>query len=138
MRNLTRGLFAGMLIAGLAGNPALPADKSSGKAVQGEEASIPFVDHGNVRDWQADGRDGLWLQDNHRQWYYAKTLGPCIGLDFAWAIKLDARPGNSFDRFGSIILPGEHGRCALQSLTHSKAPPKRQKKPAKPEAAETN
>ncbi|MGC4029501.1 MAG: DUF6491 family protein [Steroidobacteraceae bacterium] len=135
MSRLTPGLLAGLLATGLAATPAFAADAAASQKGRpiGQEASIPFVQHGGVRDWEADGRNGLWLQDSTRQWYYAKTLGPCIGLDFAWSIALDSGHGaGPFDRFSSIILPDHQGRCALTSLTYSKAPPKRQKKPAKP------
>jgi hypothetical protein len=87
------------------------------------EVSIPFPNH-SIRDWQADKREGLWIQDQHRRWYYAKTMGPCFGLDFAWNIGFDTRHGSSFDRFSSIVVPRE-GRCAVQSLTRSDGPPKK-------------
>jgi len=91
-----------------------------------EQASIPFVDHGGIRDWHADRDRGLWVQDIHRDWYYAKLLGPCIGLDFANAIGFVTRPPGSFDRFSTIIVPRE-GSCPVVSFVHSDGPPAKEK-----------
>jgi hypothetical protein len=88
------------------------------------KASIPFANHGGIRDWKADRDQGLWVQDIHRQWYYAKLMGPCIGLNFAQTIGFDTHPLGRFDQFSSIYVPGGGGgRCAVQSFTLSGAPP---------------
>ena len=91
------------------------------------EPSIPFANHGGIRDWAADGDRGLWVQDLHRQWYYAKLMAPCIGLNFAQRIGFDTHPHDRFDHFSSIIVPGT-GRCALESLRTSATPPSKQSK----------
>lgn len=93
------------------------------------EASIPFVDHGGIRDWRADRDRGLWVQDVHRNWYYAKLLGPCIGLDFATAIGFVTRPPGSFDRFSTIIVPRE-GSCRVVNFVRSDGPPPKDKRAA--------
>jgi len=85
------------------------------------EASIPFANHGGIRDWEADKDQGLWVQDVHRQWYYAKLMGPCIGLNFAQRIGFDTHPLGRFDKFSSIVVPGT-GRCTVQSFTASAGP----------------
>jgi hypothetical protein len=87
-------------------------------------AYIPFANHGGIRDWKADRDQGLWVQDTHRKWYYAKLMGPCIGLNFAETIAFDTHPLGRFDQFSSIYVPGAGGgRCAVQSFTVSGAPP---------------
>jgi Family of unknown function (DUF6491) len=122
MQKLRIAITAGLM--GLCvGVTAMGADKPDLTA----QASIPFVNHGGIRDWQADKRDGLWIQDNRRQWYYAKVMGPCIGLDYAWTIAFDTRPLGTLDRFSSIIVPHEQ-RCPIQSLIRSDAPPPKVKK----------
>jgi hypothetical protein len=85
------------------------------------EASIPFANRGGIFDWHADKDRGLWVQDVHRNWYYAKFMGPCIGLDFANSIGFDTRPLGNFDRFSSVFVPGT-GRCTVQSFTVSESP----------------
>jgi uncharacterized protein DUF6491 len=106
----------GTALLGIAG-PSLATAPS-------QQASIPFVNFGGIRDWQADEDRGLWIQDAHRNWYYAKLMGPCFGLNFATTIGFDARPMDTFDRFSAIIVPRE-GRCMVQSLTPSAGPSER-------------
>jgi hypothetical protein len=62
----------------------------------------------------------------HRQWYYAGLMGPCVGLDFAYAIGFDVRPLDTLDRFGAVIVPG-WGRCNFSSFSASDGPPGRHK-----------
>ena len=96
--------------------------------LQKEEASIPFarMDQ-SIYDWQANGQDGLWIQDVHRDWYYATTLGPCFGLDWAVAIGIEQR-GSQLDKYGTIIVPREKSRCPLSSFVRSDlAPPSKKK-----------
>lgn len=84
-------------------------------------ASIPFANRGGIRDWAADRDRGLWVQDVHRNWYYAKLMGPCIGLNFAHAVGFDTGPMGTLDRFSAIVVPGT-GRCVVQSFTPSDGP----------------
>jgi hypothetical protein len=93
------------------------------------QASIPFVNHGGIRHWETDGNRGVWIQDIHRNWYYAMLMGPCFGLNFATRLGFDAGPSGEFDRFSSIVVPRE-GRCAVQSFVESDGPPRKQKPPA--------
>jgi hypothetical protein len=88
------------------------------------QASIPFADHGGIWNWQADGDKGLWVQSNNRKWYYAKFMGPCIGLDFANSVGFDTRPMGTFDRFSAVVVP-RWGKCHLQSLELSEGPPRK-------------
>lgn len=98
----------------------------SASAATPREASIPFVDSGSIRDWRAVGRDTLYVQDVHRNWYRAELMGPCIDLNFANTIGFDASGTNRFDRYSSIVVRGQ--RCPLQSLVASAPPPKKAKK----------
>jgi len=132
MKTLRIALSAGLLALGAATSlPILAAEGATPlPAAPAVQASIPFVDHNSIRDWQADGKDGLWVQDQRRNWYYAKLLGPCIGLDFAITIGFDTGPSNQLDKFGSIVVPRE-GRCQITSFTRSDAPPPSVKKKKK-------
>jgi hypothetical protein len=109
------------LVAGLAGTVA-----AEDKTPVAPQVSISFVGMGSINDWRADKRQGLWVQDVHRQWYYATTMGPCLGLDFAQTIGFETRTGGTLDRFSSIVVPHE-GRCPLNSLVRSEPPPKKAK-----------
>jgi hypothetical protein len=103
--------------AGDAAKPAEPAGLDS------KEASIPFASQREaIRTWQADGDQGLWIQDSRKQWYYAKTFAPCFGLPFAIQIGFRNRAMNRLNRDSEIIVPNE-SRCPLSSLKKSGPPP---------------
>jgi hypothetical protein len=92
--------------------------------LQKEEASIPFINlDSTIRSWQADGQQGLWIQDQRKQWYYATTFGRCEGLEFAPRLGFRAGTLNTLDRYSEVVVP-HYGRCPLRSLTRSDAPPK--------------
>ena len=86
----------------------------------GPQASIPFANHGNIRDFHAVNDDTVYLQARNRQWYRADLIGPCFGLPYAVGIGIDARPMGTLDRFGTIIVDGE--RCKIGSLTPAESP----------------
>jgi hypothetical protein len=111
-------MFLGATLLTLAG---IAAASTPAAAPAAPAASIPFANHGGIRDWQADKDRGVWVQDVHRNWYYAKLMGPCIGLDFANSIGFDTHPLGTFDRFSAIVVPGT-GRCTVQSFTASEGP----------------
>ena len=115
-------LALGALLAAFGSTVVCAAEGAS--ASTAPEASIPFVQHGGIRNWRADHNRGLWIQDTHRRWYYAKLISPCFGLNFATSIGFDTRRFGTFDRFSDIVVPRE-GRCRVQSLTASDGPPRK-------------
>lgn len=121
MKIFTAFLAAPMLMAGSTA-PAAPMAQKSATA----EASIPFVNHGGVWNWQADGSRGVYVQDQHRRWYYAKLMGNCFDLPFANAVGFETRGIDTLDRFGTVIVRGQ--RCPITSFTHSDGPPAKAKK----------
>jgi hypothetical protein len=116
-------LAAPLLMAGavVSAAPMEPA-----KASSGTEASIPFVNHGGVWNWQADGSRGLYVQDQHRRWYYAKLMSNCYDLPFANAVGFETRGIDTLDKFGTVVVRGQ--RCPITSFTHSDGPPVKAKK----------
>ncbi|MBL0924930.1 MAG: hypothetical protein IBJ12_10760 [Sphingomonadaceae bacterium] len=86
----------------------------------GVEARIVFPNHGTIRNFEADGNDGLWLEDHQRRWYYAELLGPCHDLNFANAIGFDTGGSSQFDKFSAVIVRGQ--KCQLTSLVTSEKP----------------
>jgi hypothetical protein len=101
----------------------------------GVEAEIPFAHFDAIRNFEADGDDGIWLEDRQRRWYYATLLGPCTNLNFVQAIGYDTRGTTTFDKFSTIIVEGQ--RCAISSLvTADKPKPWRERMKAKKAAAE--
>lgn len=86
----------------------------------GVEAKIVFPNQGAIRNFEADGNDGIWLEDRQRRWYYADFVGGCQELNFAQAIGFDTRGSPSFDKFSTIIVAGE--RCPIASLVTANKP----------------
>jgi hypothetical protein len=121
--HIQAGLLASLVASSLA-SAATPTESAAPVA----EASIPFINLRSIRDWQADKREGIWIQDTRKQWYYAKLMGPCIGLDFALSVGFDTHGSGTLDRFSRVIVPDED-RCPITSLTRSDGPPPKKKKP---------
>jgi hypothetical protein len=92
-------------------------------------AEIPFANHGGIRNWTADRDKGLWVQALNKQWYYATFMGNCMGLNFANSLAFDTSPLGTFDRWSTVIVPGQQ-RCAIQSLVPSDGPPVAKKEKA--------
>lgn len=110
-------------VAALLALGATALQAGEGAPLKGAEASIPFVNQtSSIRSWEADGVDGIWVQDARRDWYYAKLIGPCHGLDFAMRVGFQTRTSSTLDRFANIVVP-DHGNCAIQSFTKSEGPP---------------
>lgn len=121
---LALGFLAGCSTTGTGG----PTYNATG--LTSEETSIPFARmDSSIYDWQADGQWGLWIQDGRRDWYYAKLLGPCYGLDWANAIGIEPR-GSQLDKFGWVLVPRERSRCQFTSFQRSDPPPPKGKKKA--------
>src|SRR5215470_6682460 len=128
-------MTAAGIVAALSLSTALTTDALADEQAEhsgSNDVSIPFANHGGIRDWRADSDRGLWIQDSFGKWYYATVMSPCIGLNFAQRIGFDTRPMGSFDKFSYIVVPRE-GRCAVQSLRASGAPPSKHDKAQKAE-----
>lgn len=100
----------------------------------GVEASIAFPSHGAIRNFEADGDDGIWLEDIRHRWYYGKFIGPCRGLPFVQAIGFDTRGSAQFDRFAKIVVDGQ--QCQLESLVTADKPLPRKEREKIRKAAE--
>lgn len=108
-------LMAAGSFQALAGSPKSPGD-----------ASIPFVNHGGIRDWQAPDDHTLYIQANNGAWYRADLLNTCQDLQFATRIGFDGGPSDTFDRFSKIVVRGQN--CQVSSLTKIEgAPPTKAK-----------
>lgn len=115
------GLFAAFALVVSA--PAYAAQPKDAK-----EASVPFVNHGNIDDFRADGDQAVYLRVNGFDWYYARLMGPCVQLPFAERIGVETQGTDTLDHFATLIVGGQ--RCPLASLVKSAAPPTK-KKPGK-------
>lgn len=86
----------------------------------GVDASIVFPNYGAIRNFEADGNDGIWIEDQQRRWYYGEIMGGCQGLNFATGIGFDAGGSSRFDKFSKIIVDGD--TCHLSSFVTSEKP----------------
>ena len=90
--------------------------------------SIPFSERGNIYDWRADGRAGIYIESEDRKWFHATFMAPCENLPFTEHVGFHTTPPLPIDKFDSIEVRGE--MCAFQSLEEVAGPPG--VKPAKP------
>jgi hypothetical protein len=105
--------IAPLLALGLIATPALAAEDSH--AAKQEQASIPFVHLGGIRDWQmGNDRETIYVQDRHRDWYKATLMYPSTDLPYEWAIGFDTGTLGKLDRFSSVVIG--HQKIPLKSL----------------------
>ena len=105
----------------------------------GVETGITFPSDSTIRNWRADGENGIWIQDRSKNWYYGTFATRCRDVDFAQAIGVDTRGAGRLDRFATILVRGE--RCPLISFVSSAPPPTKAELKAKREvekAAKSN
>lgn len=119
MKSLILAAAAALTLAG-GGAQAAPSSE-----LREPQASIPFVNHGGIRNWQATDSRTLFVQDSRRQWYRATLFSPCFDLPFAIAIGFETRGIDRFDKFSTVRVGRD--RCQVSSLTPSDAPPSRAK-----------
>ena len=126
------------LAGALATHPgAIAAAEAAATAAGPREASIPFAAENGVRNWQADGEKGLWVQSNSGAWFYGAFTFPCSGLQFRESLGFKFSPGGALDRW-SEVHTREAGRCLFKSFESSAGPPVKAKKasPQKPQKAD--
>ena len=86
----------------------------------GVESRIVFPNYGAIRNFEADGNEGIWLEDSQRRWYYAELSGGCQDLNFAQTIGFDTGGSSNLDKFSSIIVKG--WKCPITSLVTAEKP----------------
>ncbi len=118
-------ILSSLALAALMSVTPTLAQTSSGEmpAVK-EEVSIPFAQFGGIDDWRADGTKALYLKGRrNNDWYYAKLMSTCQGLNFANTIGFRNEATGNFDKFSAIIVDGQP--CQITSLVKSEKPPKK-------------
>jgi hypothetical protein len=120
-RNLLAAVAA--LATLLQGCANLETTSPSGVNLSKEETAIPFANlRQPVHSWQADGLEGMWIEGQDHDWYYAKFAGPCHGVDRSIRLGFDTGASDKLDRFSYVIVPEENQRCPIQSFTASDPP----------------
>lgn len=83
-------------------------------------SALHFADLGGIRNFQADGDRGIYIEGRNRQWYHAEFFAPCIELRFHESVGFVIEPYGDLDKFSSIIVGGE--RCYFKSFERSEGP----------------
>jgi len=121
-------LFAAALLLALA---TAAQAQDAAPATKGESTSIPFITRGSVRTFEsAPNGEGVYIQNNQRDWYYASFFARCQNMPFAIRIGFDTfGNGSSLQRGDTIFADRE--RCKINDIVRSGPPPKKVKKPKK-------
>ena len=117
-------LFSGLVTGAFAvavASLAVAQEPAAQRTEQLAEVSIPFADHGGIRNWHAADRDTLYIQDSHGNWYKAEMFGSCSDLNYAETLGFKSNADGSFDRFSAVYTRDR--RCPVKSLTRAEAPP---------------
>jgi hypothetical protein len=99
----------------------------AGGALAAKQTMIPFADLGNIRDWQSEDPNELYVQSANRNWYRITFWAPCNGLPFAIGIGFVTDPTGHLDRYSSILVDGQ--RCWFKTFERSEAPPGESERP---------
>ena len=87
------------------------------------DSTTTFLNHAQLRDWLADGEQGLWLQAIDLRWFYARFTHACHGLTATNSLSFDTRGSDTIDSRSAVVVPGS-GRCTVLSFLPSTGPPK--------------
>jgi hypothetical protein len=112
-------VFFAVVTASLGASP-LQAGKPKEWAEYGVEARIPFANNGGIRNFEANGDRGIWIEDRQSRWYYARLIGPCQNLSHANGLAFDTRGSATLDKFGGVIVGREF--CQFESLVTAEKP----------------
>lgn len=125
------GLATGLCIMLLGAGSAAAQHHQSGPTPgprSGEQTDIVFATNHGIRTFTpADDGYGVYLQDNHRAWYFTSFYARCLDIDFSLGVGFKTFGGNSNLSRGDSIYAG-HEECRIADLVHSGPPPEKPKK----------
>jgi hypothetical protein len=114
-------IVAGTLVSFATTSWAATTDQPGVSEKSQPQAVIHFADHGEIKNWQADGPSAIYIEDTERHWYHAQLMFPCRGLQLDdRRVGFESEPNGDFDNL-SFIAVG-HERCQVQSLIQSTKP----------------
>lgn len=86
------------------------------------EVTIPFANHGGIRDWKVVDDSTLLIQDVHGHWYLAKLQSAAYDLAFADGLIFGTPPSDELGKLSTVVVRGQ--RYPIVSLTRTEPPPK--------------
>jgi hypothetical protein len=116
----TLGMLA--LATVIASTATLADEAAPQTAATSARAEIPFVNHGGIWDWKADGRDALLIKSRSGHYYRATFFGPCTNLPYANQVGFITDSRDVLDRYQSIQV--DHERCQFQTFDEVPKPDK--------------
>jgi hypothetical protein len=120
---------AAVLVATAAAASAQTAGPRSG-----EQAEIPFATHNGIRTFTPDrNSEGVYIQDQRKNWYYARFFTRCQDLNFSFGIGFKTFGGSSTLSRGDTIYAGREA-CRIADLVRSGPPPEKPRKARKKQA----
>lgn len=85
----------------------------------GVETSITLPNR-YIRNFEADGDKGIWIEDVQRRWYYGAFKGRCTRLERARGLGYDTGGSSTFDKSSTIFVDDDF--CMLSSFVTSEKP----------------
>jgi Family of unknown function (DUF6491) len=85
----------------------------------GVETSISLPNR-YIRNFEADGDKGIWIEDIQRRWYYGTFKGRCTRLEHAQGIAYDTGGSTTFDKTSTIFVGDDF--CEMTSLVTAEKP----------------
>ena len=85
----------------------------------GVETSISLPNR-YIRNFEADGDSGIWIEDIQRRWYYGVFKGSCSRLERARGIGYDTGGLTKFDKTSTIFVDDDF--CELTSFVTAEKP----------------
>ena len=117
-----------LLTAALLGLAGCASQGQKAPSVSPATAGIPVNEFGNIYDWRADGRAGIYLESDERKWFHATFLTPCENLPFTEHVGFRTTPPLPITKFDSIEVRGDN--CYFKTFEQVPGPPAA--KPVKP------
>ncbi len=108
-----------ILALGLAASGVYAEPTKSDWPEIGVETSISLPNR-YIRNFEADGDKGIWIEDLQRRWYYGAFKGRCSRLEHARGIAYGTDGSSSFDKSSTIFV--EDDFCQLTSFVTSEKP----------------
>ena len=94
----------------------------------GERADIPFATHNGIRTFTPDRNgQGVYLQDQRKNWYYASFFSRCQNLNFAFRIGFKTFGSSSTLSRGDTIY-ADREECRIADIVRSGPPPEKPRK----------
>jgi hypothetical protein len=130
LKSLATALIAAAAFAGTAHAQTVEAGPTPGPG-SGERADIPFATHNGIRTFTPERNgEGVYLQDNRKNWYYASFFSRCTELPHAMQFGFKTFGSSTTLSRGDTVIAGRD-TCKIADLVRSGPPPEKAKKARK-------